>query len=110
MGLSKAPMSTVPLTIRGKPAPRWSVVKEYALATVVLPWSIAGLPGKRAMVWVGPPLLANPAASPGLATPTKLPFAIGQAASAPMPIRLFVLAGETCPPAMSWMLKATIVL
>ena len=36
--------------------------------------SMAGLPDKRAMVWVGPPLSARPVSSPGSATPTWLPL------------------------------------
>ena len=50
--LSKAPMSTVPLTIRG--SPRWSVATPAGISTV-LPPPMTGLPGNRAMVWVGPP-------------------------------------------------------
>ena len=56
---SKAPMSTVPLTFRGKPVPRWSVVRGLpsgSTARVTLPALMAGLPARRAMVWVGPPL------------------------------------------------------
>ena len=49
---SKAPMSTVPLTMRG--SPRWSVVTPAGMRAL-LPASMAGLPGSRAMVWVGPP-------------------------------------------------------
>ena len=49
---SKAPMSTVPLTMRDRP--RWSVVTPLGMRAL-LPASMAGLPGRRAMVWVGPP-------------------------------------------------------
>src|SRR5438874_8710110 len=45
--LSKAPMSTGPT----RPNPRWSVAE----APVLVPASMAGLPGSRAIVWVGPP-------------------------------------------------------
>ena len=46
--LSKAPMSTAPT----RPSPRWSVAGTPA---PLVPASMAGLPGSRAMVWVGPP-------------------------------------------------------
>src|SRR6516162_6050391 len=49
--LSKAPMSTVPWTMRGRP--RWSVVAPPSRA--LEPASNAGLPGNRARVLVGPP-------------------------------------------------------
>ena len=49
---SKAPMSTVPSTMRG--SPRWSVVTPAGMSAL-LPASMAGLPGNRAIVWVGPP-------------------------------------------------------
>ena len=49
---SKAPMSTVPLTMRLNP--RSSVVTPTGMRAL-LPAPKAGLPGKRAMVWVGPP-------------------------------------------------------
>jgi hypothetical protein len=49
---SKAPMSTVPLTMRGEP--RWSVEMPAGMRAL-LPASMAGLPGSRARVWVGPP-------------------------------------------------------
>src|SRR5881398_2338537 len=45
---SNAPISTVPLTMRLKPGPRWSVVKGlpfWSTAKALLPASIAGLPG-----------------------------------------------------------------
>src|SRR5437764_13668627 len=47
---SNAPISTVPLKMRLKPGPRWSVVKGlpfWSTAKALLPASIAGLPGKR---------------------------------------------------------------
>src|SRR5262245_50524369 len=50
-GPSTAPMSGAPLITRGKPGPRWSVVRLNGL----LPASIAGLPGNNAQVGVGPP-------------------------------------------------------
>ena len=49
---SKAPMSTTPLTMRERP--RWSVVTPAGMRAL-LPASMAGLPGSRAIVWVGPP-------------------------------------------------------
>ncbi len=49
---SKAPMSTTPPTTRGRP--RWSVVTPAGISSL-LPESMAGLPGSRAIVWVGPP-------------------------------------------------------
>ena len=49
----------VPPTMRGKPAPRWSFGSGRpeigSMRSVVLPASIAGLPGKRNSVCVGPP-------------------------------------------------------
>src|SRR5271157_1682613 len=51
---SKAPMSTVPPTTRGKSVPRWSVVMPEGIRAL-LPASMAGLPGSNAMVCVGPP-------------------------------------------------------
>src|SRR5208337_1462030 len=51
---SKAPMSTVPPTILGKPGPRWSVVRPAGMR-LLSPALMAGLPGNRAMVCVGPP-------------------------------------------------------
>ena len=50
--LSKAPMSTVPSTILGSPA---LVGHDPEGIRLVLPASMAGLPGSRAMVCVGPP-------------------------------------------------------
>ena len=51
---SNEPMSIrLPLT-RSKPGPRWS--KEGGGAKLGSPASMAGLPGKRACVKVGPPL------------------------------------------------------
>ena len=57
---SKAPMSTLPSTIRG--SPRWSVVSGFPFASTAratLPASMAGLLGNNATVCVGPPLLAG---------------------------------------------------
>src|SRR5262245_52408927 len=51
-------MSAWPMA-RGKPAPRWSVVAADGLS----PAFRAGLAACRAIVWVGPPLLASPAAA-----------------------------------------------
>ena len=66
-------------------------------ARALLPLSMAGLPGKRAMVWVGPPLSAS-GPSPGLATPTWLPLVpLVKPPEPPVPIRLYALAEETVP-------------
>lgn len=61
--LSKAPMSTAPPTERGRP--RWSAAPAFAEVAA----SIAGLFGRSAWVWVGPPYEPS-AASSGAATPT----------------------------------------
>ena len=45
----------VALTIRWKPGPRWSYWTPAGIKSL-LPASMAGLPGSRAMVMVGPPL------------------------------------------------------
>ena len=50
--LSKAPISTTPSTMRGRP--RWSVVTPGGIIASP-PASIAGLPGSRGIVSVGPP-------------------------------------------------------
>ena len=89
------------------------------MATALLPPSMAGLPCSNATVSSGPPLLANPEASPG-ATPTWLPLAplVNPPEDAASPIKLDVLVAETVP-AMSlavapgpvpMVLSATIVL
>src|SRR5271157_6307993 len=49
--LSNAPMSTLPT----RPRPRWSVVGMVTPEIDEAPASMAGLPGRRAKVWVGPP-------------------------------------------------------
>jgi hypothetical protein len=87
---SNAPMSTVPPTILANPAPRWSVVTPDGIKAL-FPALIAGLPGKRAWVWVAPPLSAKGASrgSTGLlAVPTR--ELAGNVASNPvlMPIKL----------------------
>ena len=63
-----------------------------------LPAAMAGLPARRAMVWVGPPLLAS-LPSPGSATPTRLPLLplVRPLLPAPVPIRLYALAEDTVP-------------
>ena len=49
--------------------------------------AMAGLPGERATVWVGPPLLAR-GPSPGLLTPTWLPLLpLASPPLPPVPIR-----------------------
>ena len=86
-------MSTVPLTIRGETGAALvggqgcPVVGSTARA--LLPASMAGLPVKRAMVWVGPPLFCNRRAEPGSATPTWLPLMpLTRPPEPPVPIRL----------------------
>src|SRR5439155_21469419 len=58
-GASNAPISQTaipsPSPSTGRATPRWSVAGQAALS----PASIAGLPGSRACVLVGPPLSAN---------------------------------------------------
>src|SRR5208337_2171555 len=49
--LSNAPMSTLPT----RPRPRWSVVGMVTPEIDEAPASMAGLPGRRAKVWVAPP-------------------------------------------------------
>ena len=49
--LSKAPMSTVPLTARVAALVGGDAGRDEG----VVPASMAGLPGNRGMVWVGPP-------------------------------------------------------
>ena len=115
-------MSTVPLKTRAKPDPRWSSIRAWLfaglMARALLPASIAGLPGKSAMVWVGPPLLAS-GPSPGSATPTWLPLTpLVNPPEPPVPIRLLALAEVTWPAPNTTMslaadpavLSATIVL
>ena len=51
---SNEPMSIRPPLTRSKPGPRWS--KKGGGAKLGSPASMAGLPGKRACVKVGPPL------------------------------------------------------
>ena len=61
-GRSNAPISTIPPRIRAKPVPRWSVVRGWLFASnarALLPALIATLPAVRAIVCVGPPLLAR---------------------------------------------------
>ena len=66
-------------------------------ARALLPASMAGLPGKSAMVWVGPPLSAS-GPRPGLATPTWLPLApLVRPPEPPVPIRLYALVEATVP-------------
>src|SRR5271166_1975983 len=100
-------MSTVGLlgdpANRGNPAPRWSVVRGLPFASTAratLPALMAGLPGvpdRRAMVWVGPPLLASVPRS-GLATPTRLPLTpLVRPLLPPVASRLFELTEATMP-------------
>src|ERR1700722_10534767 len=104
---SKAPMSVLPK--RGRP--RWSL----AGALAKLPALMAGLPGNRAIVWVGPPLLASEA-SRGLSGDATVP--VRSDATQPVlpsvaPIRLWpreVTAKATSGFAKVAVLTATIVL
>ena len=96
---SNAPISTVPLLMRG--SPRWSAVSPAGMRAL-LPASRAGLPGSRAWVCVGPPLLAR-TASRGLmgaaAVPIRLPLTpLAMPVSAlSRPTRLFELAATSEP-------------
>ena len=97
---SNAPISTAVPTIRGKPAPRWSVVSGLPFASTakaLLPRLTAGLVASRAMVCVGPPLLASAVARPGLATATWLPLLLVRPPEPPVPIRLYALLADTSP-------------
>ena len=88
---SKAPMSTFPSTVREKPVPRWSVgsaLPSGSMARLGLPAPMAGLPVRRAMVWVGPPLSPSVPRS-GSATPTRLPLLpLIRPPEPPVPMRL----------------------
>src|SRR5262245_51453258 len=52
---SKAPMSALLPTTRAKPDPRWSLTDPAAFEPALM----HGLPGKSAIVCVGPPLFAS---------------------------------------------------
>src|SRR4051794_21120291 len=68
---SNAPMSTTPSTTRSKPGPRWSNSLVGNAGTGTGPWLIAGLPGSRAWVSVGPPLFCS---GPSIgSTPVRVP-------------------------------------
>ncbi len=56
-------------------------------ARALLPASMAGLPAKSAMVWVGPPLLAR-RPMPGSATPSRLSLLL-RSTKAKLPTMLF---------------------
>ena len=86
--------------------------------SVLSPASMAGLPGKRAMVWVGPPFFAR-LPRPGLATPTLLPLTPSvRPPDPPVPIRLNWLVDARVPatssatgsPPLMLTLRATIAL
>ena len=64
----------------------------------IAPGVDGGAAGKRAMVWVGPPLLAS-TPRPGFATPTWLPLTpLVRPPEPPVPIRLYALDEDTVPP------------
>lgn len=90
----------------------WAAGAVSVVSVSASPASMAGLPGSRANVWVGPPLLVR-APRPGLVTPTKLPLLPSTSPPAPpMPIRLLIDAAVFTipPPLMSPpVLPATIV-
>ena len=66
-------MSTVPLTIRTNPvSDRWSGYHS-GTARALPPLSMAGLPGNKAMVWVGPAVSWPVGRALGW-TPTWLPL------------------------------------
>src|SRR6516165_7436209 len=63
-----------------------------SVARLGFPVPMAGLPGRMAIVWVGPPLDWSPlGSSPGLATPTWLwlPSVLLNPPEPPVPIRLY---------------------
>src|SRR4051812_38257751 len=62
-------MSVLEPRVRGKPLPRWSVVRLPGL----LPASRAGLPDPGRCVWVGPPLLVSGPRRGSAAAPKRLP-------------------------------------
>ena len=82
---SYAPMEQLTLPVPGRPKPRWSrLLTGGAAHTDSLPALIAGLPGSRAMVCVGPPLFAKPAGSSwGLVLQNELPVVAVQ----PVPVK-----------------------
>ena len=103
---SNAPISTVLLTIRANPLPRWSVVNPVAL--VLFPVSIPGLPANKAWVKLNPPLSCkgpNLASKGLLAVPTKL--LAGNVVSTPLlsPIK-FPPPSIQVPPAISGVLRS----
>ena len=103
---SNAPISTVLLTIRSNPTPRWSVVNPVALA--LFPVSIPGLPANKAWVKLKPPLSCkgpNLASKGLLAVPTKL--LAGNVVSTPLlsPIK-FPPPSIQVPPAISGFLTS----
>src|SRR5205807_4392353 len=78
----------------GRSYPRWSrLFTGGAEQTVSSPALIAGLPGSSAMVCVGPPLFASPAASCGLLLHNELPLVVAQ----PVPVKPHVV-----PSSMLW--------
>ena len=79
--LWKAPTSLWPVVGRG--TPRWSFAK-MPVSGSAWPLPRAKLPGNRANVCVGPPLLASGArpTSGGLTPPTWLPFRVRESAAA----------------------------
>src|SRR5437763_14352613 len=87
-------MSMRPFWTRGKPLPRWS--KFGGGVNAGSPASMAGLPVRRAWVWVRPPVFASGPSfgSMGVvAVPTWLPVVVSvMLVLVPSPVRL--LAGE----------------
>jgi hypothetical protein len=90
--------------MRANPGPRWSVnrgpVKGASVTKELAPASMAGLPGKRARVWVGPPLSWS-GPWPGLLTLNRLPvlFWGERPPEPPVPKRLveLLVANENKP-------------
>ena len=107
---STAPMSMASPPTRGKPGPRWSAVSGWpagSRAREVAPASIAGLPGTRDSVRVGPPLPDGVVCRTDdtLAPVTMFPFVpFTKPPEPPPPIRLFLLAAvsTTSPDELSY--------
>src|SRR5215467_5293822 len=85
---SKAPMSTCEQNLRGKPGPRWSVLRIAGASRIESsPALMAGLPASSAWVKLGPPLSCN-GPSIGL-TSVLSPAAVNPVAPDELPTRLW---------------------
>src|SRR3990172_708909 len=104
---SKAPMSQRGPC--GRAVPRWSTVAQISMpARLGLPVSMAGLPVFKAMVWVGPPLLAK-AASRGLVL-VRLPVPPAKLQLASLTRLKLDRLSNAIPPQLSGVLLATMLL